>query len=109
MWLIVPASEYIEGPNMVRLILRNNIDERMPHRNRTSETPSGEALNDALNDDEKIIVRLIKENPAFKQTEMAEKTGFSRAKVQRLMKALSEKSIIKRSGGKKKGHWEVTS
>lgn len=113
----LPAPEYIEGPNTVRLILHNNIDERMPHRNKTSDNPSGEALNDALsealndalNDDEKTIVRLVNENPAFKQTEMAEKTGFSRAKVQRLMKALSEKKVIKRSGGKKKGHWEVIS
>ena len=37
----LPAPEYIETPNTVKLILRNNVDERTAHRNR--------ALNEAIN------------------------------------------------------------
>ncbi len=33
----LPEPEYIETPNTVKLILRNNIDERMAHRNITSD------------------------------------------------------------------------
>lgn len=36
-----------------------------------------------------------------------EKTGFSIAKVQRIMKKLHEKGIIYRYGSKKKGMWIV--
>ena len=39
----LPAPEYIETPNTVRLILRNNIDERIAHRNKASDKASHEA------------------------------------------------------------------
>ena len=45
----LPAPEYIEGSNTVRLILRNNIDERMPHRNTASDNFSGEGSNNKIN------------------------------------------------------------
>ena len=32
----LPEPEYIETPNTVRLVLRNNIDERTAYRNRAS-------------------------------------------------------------------------
>lgn len=41
----LPAPEFIETPNTVRLILRNNIDERIAYRNNVSN----EAINNALN------------------------------------------------------------
>ena len=40
----LPALEYIETPNMVRLILRNNIDELIAHRNRASSDVASEAI-----------------------------------------------------------------
>ncbi len=42
----LPAPEYVETPNTVKLILRNNIDERTAHRKNKA---SNGALNDALN------------------------------------------------------------
>lgn len=107
----LPAPEYIETPNTVKLILRNNIDERTAHRNKTSDKDSHEALNesinDALNGDEKIIVELIKANPSISQESISERSGFSRSKVQRIMKKLSGSHVIYREGAKKNGLWRV--
>ena len=88
-------------------ILRNNIDERMAHRNKTSDKASSEALNEALNADEKIIVKLIMGDPSINQEEISKKSGFSRSKVQRIMKKLSDSHVIYREGAKKDGFWRV--
>ncbi len=107
----LPAPEYIETPNTVKLILRNNIDERTAHRNKTSDKAShgalNEAINDALNGDEKIIVELIKVDPSISQESISERSGFSRSKVQRIMKKLSDSHVIYREGAKKNGLWRV--
>ena len=44
--------------------------------------------NEALNEDEKIIIKLIKIDPRISQESISEKSGFSRSKVQRIMKKL---------------------
>ena len=46
----LPAPEYEETPNTVRLILRNNIDERTAHRKKASDKASNGGLNEALNE-----------------------------------------------------------
>ena len=103
----LPAPEYVETPNTVKLILRNNIDKRTAHRNKDSDKASHEALNEALNEDEKIIIKLIKIDPRISQESISEKSGFSRSKVQRIMKKLSVNNMIYREGPKKNGHWRV--
>lgn len=89
-----------ETPNTVKLILRNNIDERVARRNKASD--------EALNDAERIIVEIIiRKSPQTSQKEIAEITGFSRSKVQRIMKKLIENKIICREGARKRGIWRV--
>lgn len=109
----LPAPEYIEDPNTVRLILRNNIDERMPHRNKASGEAKNEALNDALSKDKKVIIAMIHVRPEITQTEIVDASKFSRSKVQRLSpeayKITSDRNIIRRLGGRKVGHWEIPS
>ena len=99
----LPAPEYVETPNTVKLILRNNIDERTAHRNKTSDKASHEALNE----EEKIIIELIQADPSISQKRMCESSGFSRSKVQRIMKKLSDGHMIYREGVKKNGLWRV--
>lgn len=41
------------------------------------------------------------------QKEMASQTGFSRGKVQRIIKKLTDEGIIWRDGAKKNGKWCV--
>ena len=49
----LPAPEFIETPNTVKLILRNNIDERLAYRNKASNEANrdaNEANRDAIED-----------------------------------------------------------
>lgn len=104
----LPEPEYIETPNTVKLILQNNIDERTAYRNKASNEALNDALNEALNDDEQIIVEIIRLSPNASQREIVQKTGFSRAKVQRIMKKMVENKVIYREGARKNGVWKVS-
>ena len=64
----------------------------------------GEALEEAL---ERKLLRLIRNNPQIKQAELVVKLNVSRATIQRLIKSLSEKNVLKRKDGKRYGYWEV--
>ena len=61
-----PDPEYIETPNTVRLILRNNIDERTAHRNRASSDDASEAVKGfediwtGIDDTERQIILILK-------------------------------------------------
>ncbi|MBQ7371202.1 MAG: winged helix-turn-helix domain-containing protein [Blautia sp.] len=49
----------------------------------------------------------IKKSSSASQVEIAEMTGFSRSKVQRTMKKLTEEKVIYRDGARKNGVWKV--
>ena len=103
----LPEPEYIETPNTVRLILRNNIDERTAYRTKALNEALNGALNEALNEEEQAIIKIVSQVPQATQREIADKTGFSRAKVQRIMKKLIDNKIIMREGSKKSGVWKI--
>lgn len=98
----LPAPEYIEGPNTVRLILRNNIDERMPHRNKASGNLSGEGLNAALPENvlkqldglEQSIVQFILEKGVATRAEIENEIGKPTRTVSRRLKKLTEDGIL---------------
>lgn len=46
----LPAPEFIETPNTVKLILRNNIDERTAHRNKALNETISNTLNPAMSE-----------------------------------------------------------
>lgn len=66
-----------------------------------------DALNGALEEDDMKLISLLKTEPAVTQVIAAEKLGFSRRKVQRMMKSLSEQGYIEREGSKKNGRWVI--
>ena len=47
---------------------------------------SNESINEALKSDEKMVLELIRENSRISQKIIAEKTEYSRSKVQRILK-----------------------
>lgn len=112
----LPNPEYVETPNTVKLILKNNIDERTAHRNKSSGNGLSGGLNGGLNGglsgglnaDEILLLNTLTGALDVTQKQLAEKTGFSLRKVERLMKDLREKGIVQRRGSKKKGTWEIT-
>lgn len=54
------------------------------------------------------IIELIENNPHLTAEELASQVGISRDGVRYHLKNLKKKKLIKRVGGSKSGHWEVT-
>lgn len=63
--------------------------------------------NDALSDNEKLLLSLFTKNPALTQKGVTKTTGLSRATVQRIVKKLADMGRLERSGSKKYGSWMV--
>lgn len=57
--------------------------------------------NEALSDNEKLLLSLFTQNPALTQKGVTETTGLSRATVQRTIKKLADMGRLERSGSKK--------
>ena len=54
--------------------------------------------NEALSDNEKLLLSLFTQNPALTQKGVTETTGLSRATVQRTIKKLADMGCLERSG-----------
>ena len=76
------------------------------YRNNTDKA-SNESINESLNSDETVIMAMIKINPQISQKEMVKKSGFSRSKIQRILKVLQEKKVLYREGARKNGYWKI--
>lgn len=100
----LPAPEYIETPNTVKLVLRNNIDERMAHRNKASNEAVNEALSgfeeiwEELDEIERGILTCLKINGKVGRAELEKYTKKSRGTVISRLNNLMEKGIIKVNG-----------
>ena len=62
------------------------------------------ALEDTLAFD---IIKILKDNPAISQDEIAKALNTTRRIVQRVMNSLKSSGRIERVGGKRYGHWKV--
>ena len=98
----LPAPEYVETPNTVKLILRNNIDERMGRGNKASEEiPKGlEEIWPILDDVECQILRLLKEKGTIGRAEVAKILGKADRTISRKLSHLIELDIISINGSK---------
>ena len=100
----LPDPEYIETPNTVRLILRNNIDERTAHRNKASDLDTPEVLSgfediwDELDEIERGILTCLKENGKVSRSELEKYTKKSRGTVINRLNNLMEMGIVKVNG-----------
>ncbi|MCF0204374.1 MAG: winged helix-turn-helix transcriptional regulator, partial [Muribaculaceae bacterium] len=53
------------------------------------------------------VFQLILANPKITRKEIAESLGISLSMTHKQIKSLKENNIIKRSGGKPDGYWEI--
>ena len=60
-----------------------------------------------LVESQRKIVKLIKANPKISKKEMAENIGISTTAIDKHIRSLREKSIIKSVGSDRTGHWEL--
>ncbi len=102
----LPTPEYIETPNTVKLVLRNNIDERTAHRNKAPSEAVNEALSgfediwEELDEIERGILTCLKENGKVRRSKLEEYTNKSRGTVIERLKNLEKKGVIRVNGDK---------
>ena len=70
------------------------------------ETP-GEKLGEKLGENRLGIIKMMQANQKISIAELSRLIGISTTAIERNIKYLKEKEIIKRVGGAKGGHWEV--
>ncbi|MBR4823558.1 MAG: winged helix-turn-helix transcriptional regulator [Spirochaetaceae bacterium] len=63
--------------------------------------------NGGINESEKVIFEAIRENPFARNEELVQISSLSSRTVDRTIKALREKGILKHEGPNKGGHWEI--
>ena len=56
---------------------------------------------------QKKILDIVKENPNISQEAIASELGIARETVNRNMKKLQERNVLKRLGADKNGLWEI--
>ena len=98
----LPDPELIDFDGDFRVnMYRNN------NTNKASNESTNESISESLNSDEAVIMAIIKSNPQISQKEMATKSGFSRSKIQRILKVLQGKKVLYREGARKNGCWKI--
>ena len=101
----LPDPELIDFDGDFRVNLyRNNTNKAS---NESINESISESLSESLNSDEAVIMAIIKSNPQISQKEMATKSGFSRSKIQRILKVLQGKKVLYREGARKNGYWKI--
>ena len=74
----------------------------------TSPVPRGDGLGDGLGDDaQSRLFRIIRARPTSSITELARQLKISTTAVEKTIKRLKAKGVLKRVGPAKGGHWEV--
>ena len=97
----LPDPELIDFDGDFRVnMYRNNT-------NKASNESINESISESLNSDEAVIMAIIKSNSQISQKEMATKSGFSRSKIQRILKVLQGKKVLYREGARKNGYWKI--
>jgi ATP-dependent DNA helicase RecG len=66
-----------------------------------------EKVGETLTQNQEMILSLIRETPQISVRELSDKVGISARKVEENISKLKKKSLLKRIGPARGGHWEV--
>lgn len=64
-------------------------------------------ITDKQTERQRILMRIIKENPQVSIPEMSRKKAVTERTIKRDLQLLQQRGIVERVGGRKEGHWEV--
>lgn len=73
-----------------------------------NETKSNRNVVDNVVDNDLTIVRFLSENNTLSAKSIANKMDMTERTIQRYLKTLAEKGLIRRVGPANGGHWEIT-
>jgi ATP-dependent DNA helicase RecG len=73
--------------------------------------PINDSINDptggGLTDNESSVLKLLGRDQRYSKSDLAKKTGKSTATIQRIIRKLTDKGLIKRIGSNKAGYWTM--
>ncbi len=103
------------GNNYVRMIVPYNWipekdedgNEDNSHGIESSSLTESTGINEKVNERQRLIISAITKNPHITQSELAKILEISLVHVNKNMKKLQEKGLIRRVGPDKGGHWEI--
>ena len=114
-----PAPEYKQVEFMVKVRLNSALREETVKngREKSREKTDGignketvnvtEKVNEKVNERQRLIISAVSENPHITQSELAKILNITVVHINKNMKKLQEKGIIRRVGPDKGGHWEI--
>lgn len=85
----------------------NRVEFTVKLPNLNFKASSNEALNEALTDNQKMLLDMLRNDPTITQKEIIERVSLSRSTIQRMIKELSELGRLERVGSKKTSSWIV--
>ncbi len=83
-------------------------DFRVEFFRKTVTSQVTDRVTETVTDKEKVLLVLLKENPAYTMPQLATKMGVSRKTIGEYTKSLKEKRIIERVGSDRKGYWAIS-
>ena len=85
---------------------KNTIDGMEKDTNQVESGVINGTIND-IDEEKKVIVAKMVENPRVTIKAMSNYTGYSVRKVNRIIKELKKLGIVERKGANKTGYWEI--
>ena len=61
-----------------------------------------------LTERQRVLIRFIQENPQIAIPEMSRKAAVTERTIKRDLADLQLRGVLRRVGGRKEGHWEIT-
>lgn len=95
-----PADRVVIGPGAVSEKVIEAVSEKVGKK-------VGKKVGEKLSENEKAILLLLVEDPAYTYSELAAKSGASEKTVHKWMKSLKDRGIIERIGSARAGYWEI--
>ncbi len=100
----LPEPEYTNNAFMLNVTIRNNTNGS---ENGSDGSENGNDIIINLTDNEKLVYEVIASNPEITRQKMIEMLGLSIRTLDRIIKSLKNKGIIKRIGADRGGYWRV--
>lgn len=109
----LPAPEFIETEQNFKVILRNNLTERMAQSSAEDIDKKGEGKSKEKGKEKgkekskEKIKRLMIENPSITIAELSEAVGLSVGGIEKQIRNMKKLEEITRDGGDKGGKWII--
>ncbi len=100
----LPEPEYTNNAFMLNVTIRNNTNGS---ENGSDDSENGSDIIINLTDNEKLVYKVIASNPEITRQKMIETLGLSIRTLDRVIKSLKDKGVIKRIGSDRGGHWSI--